>query len=371
MKIAYVVRQIDSTGGRERVLVNKANYFVNKFGYEVIIITMYQVKDGVYFELDNRIQVHHLNLIRPEQFKGSIFGYWKYVKRIMERKLLQVAPDITVSMWWGVEFKILPFIKDGSRKILEFHFSQYSRYLSLYKRETSALSKVRLLVTRWCENILVDRYEKLVVLTNEDKLHWRNRNVVVIPNALSLPVSNQTHCTNHLVISAGRLTEEKGFDRLIRIWSNLENEYSDWKLLIYGDGEEKDSLLGLINKMNLTNVFILPATVNLREEMLKSSIFVLTSRYEGFGMVLIEAMQCGLPVVSYDTKYGPRDIIDDNITGFLIKEGDEYSFRKRLSWLMNDRSLRLIMGTAAKQIVNQKYEEASIMNRWKTLFEKC
>jgi glycosyltransferase involved in cell wall biosynthesis len=284
---------------------------------------------------------------------------------------LQTEPDVTVSMWWGIEFKVLPFVKDGSRKILEFHFSQYSRYLPPDQNGTCILSKVRLLVTRWFENILVDRYDKLVVLTNEDKLHWNNRSVVVIPNALSFVVPNQSDCSNHIVISAGRLSEEKGFDLLIKIWSIVETIHSDWTLLIYGDGEEKDKLSGLIKEMGLKKVFLLPATVDLREEMLKSSIFAFTSRHEGFGMVLTEAMQCGLPIVSYDTKCGPRDIIDDNITGFLIKEGDEYSFSEKLSRLMDDRMLRLQMGMSAKQISYQKFAEDSIMNRWKVLFEQC
>jgi glycosyltransferase involved in cell wall biosynthesis len=104
--------------------------------------------------------------------------------------------------------------------------------------------------------------------------------------------------------------------------------------------------------------------------MMKASIFAFTSRYEGFAMVLLEAMQCGLPVVSYDTKCGPRDIIVEKVNGFLVEEGDENTFCDKLKILMNDKALRLKMGISAKNIVAQEFSEYSIMNKWKALFEQ-
>lgn len=369
MKIVYVVRHIDSTGGRERVLTQKANYFTRKFGYKVFIITMFQREERTIFELDNRIQTHHLKLIHHESFKGGRFKYGKYVKEALEKKLIEISPDITLSMWWGIEFKVLPFIKDGSRKILEFHSSQYMRYYLHRQNKIYIYQKIRLLITRWLENKIANRYEKLIILTNEEKHYWGCKNIVVIPNALSFISEKQSDCSNHVIISTGRLTKEKGFYRLIKIWAAIATEYPDWSLKIFGDGEDKEELSGLIKKLDLKNAFLLPATLDIKEEMLKASIFVFTSRYEGFGMVLTEAMQCGLPVVSYDTKCGPRDIIDDKISGFLIKEGDESSFAEKLSCLIKDKALRLDMGMAAKQISSQKFAEDLVMNKWKKLFE--
>lgn len=371
MKIVYLVRQIDAVGGRERVLANKANYLARNYGYKIFIVTMFQSNEATIFDLDSRIQVHHLKLATDKSIGHGRLKYFRYVKSAIENKLVEIDPDVTVSMWWGIEFKVLPFINDGSRKILEYHFSQYARYryAPLHGNEIALLSKARLLITRWLENRLVERYDRFVVLTEEDKAYWNNKNAVVIPNALSFVTDKKSDSENLAIVSAGRLSEQKGFDRLIRIWASVEDNCSDWELKIYGDGIEKENLLRLIKELNLTRVTLMPATVNLEAEFLKASIFVFTSRYEGFGMVLTEAMQCGLPVVSYDTRCGPRDIIDDGVSGFVVKEGDERDFLEKLGRLMIDKALRLRMGAAAKRLSNQKFSEDSIMKKWKTLFE--
>jgi glycosyltransferase involved in cell wall biosynthesis len=308
-------------------------------------------------------------LQNAESFQGGRYKYRRYVKNRIGDALKRLSPDVAISMWWGIEFQILPFINDGSRKIVEFHFSQYMRYRLLKSRSVSLYFKLRVLLSRLLESMALRRYDALVVLTWEDRPHWKHKNVTVIPNALSFIVSAASDCSSRVVMSVGRLTEQKGFDRLIRIWATIEPDYPDWRLVIWGDGEDKAQLLQTIADKGLKRVFIMPATPDIKEEMLKSSVFTLTSRYEGAPMVLIEAMQCGLPIVSYDTRCGPRDIIDDGVSGFIVKEDDERTFGVKLRTLMDDQPRRVEMGAAAKRLSGQKFGEEVIMKRWKELLE--
>jgi glycosyltransferase involved in cell wall biosynthesis len=368
MKLAYVVRQIDASGGRERVVVNKANYFVDK-GVEVTIVTMFQQNAASFFDLDRRVRVHHLRLQRPESFHGGRFKYRKYVKDAIGAALRRFSPDVTISLWWGIEFRILPSIKDGSRKIVEFHFSQYMRSL-LMSGSVSWYFKLRVLFSRWLEAMALRRYDALVVLTDEDRPHWNHKQVVVIPNALSFVLPEASDCSSHTVMTVGRLTEQKGFDRLISIWAAIEPDYPGWRLFIWGDGEDKAQLLQMIAEKGLKAVSIMPATRQIKDEMLKASIFTLTSRYEGAPMVLTEAMQCGLPIVSYDTRCGPRDLIDDEVSGYIVKEGDERAFAERLRTLMDNEALRVRMGAAAKRLSVSKFGQELVMGKWKELLER-
>ena len=192
----------------------------------------------------------------------------------------------------------------------------------------------------------------------------------MIPNALSFVTDESSDCANPIIMPAGRLTESKGFDRLIEIWAAMEPDYPEWSLRIFGDGEERENLSRLIEARGLKRVALLPSTPDIEAQMLRASIFAFTSRTEGFGMVLTEAMQCGLPVVSYKTRYGPSEIVDDEVSGFLVEEGGAAMFDARLRRLIEDPVLRRTMGAAAKRLSVIKFRPEAVMLRWKSLFEE-
>jgi glycosyltransferase involved in cell wall biosynthesis len=369
MRIAYIVRQIDATGGRERVVINKANYFVEHFGYEVFVITMQQREESPAFALDPRVKVVHLDLLPAKQFSGGLISYYRYVRAAFRKVLLEIRPTFCVSLWWGPEFKVLPFVGDGSTKLLEFHFSNYSRFLQEGVASTSLARRLRLLVTRWVERRLISCYDQFVVLTEEDKADWGGGDIVVIPNSPSFATEERAPCVNRTVLAMGRMAPQKGLDRLIRIWASVAPAFPDWTLKIHGDGPDREQLTALVSTLGLSSVLLLPFSQDPKREMLEASILAMAARYEGFPMVLIEAMQCGLPIVSYDTKCGPREIIDDEVTGYIVREDDEATFAQRLSQLMSDRALRVRLGSAAKATSDAKLSEATIMGRWRTLFE--
>ncbi len=368
-KIVYCIPALANSGGMERVLSLKANYLVNQ-GYDVSIITSDQMERKVFFPLDRRIKCYDLG-INHEKSNGSfvkkLLGYpIRHIKhkRELTKLLKKLKVDIVISMF-GDEASFLPSIQDGSRKILEYHFSKLKR---LQYGRTGIWRKVDEWRTKQDEKI-VKRFDNFIVLTKEDKELWGNlENIHVIPNPLTFDSTEIASLKHKRVIAAGRLDFQKNFKALIDIWAQVSPNFPDWHLDIYGNGKDKDSLQKQINRLALTKTTSLQApTQAIQQEYLRSSIYVMTSRYEGLPMVLLEAQTVGLPVVTYACKCGPRDIITNGENGFLVEPYDQDLFAQKLSQLMEDESLRQQMGAKAKE-KSKDYQLDKIMLKWIELF---
>ena len=170
------------------------------------------------------------------------------------------------------------------------------------------------------------------------------------------------------VISAGRYMTEKGFDRLLKVWSLVNKQFYDWHLYIFGN-VDRTAYQRIAEHMQLCNtVHLMPATKDIAEEFSKSSIYVMSSRYEGFGLVLAEAMSCGLPCVSFDCPYGPREIIRNGEDGFLVEDGNIDELAQKLKQLMSNKELRKTMGAKAAMNIT-RYKPETIMAQWIKLFQ--
>ncbi len=204
----------------------------------------------------------------------------------------------------------------------------------------------------------------------EDKKNWKLENIKVIPNSLTFFPKEYSKCNSKKAITIGRLVEVKGYDILIDIWNIVSKKYPDWILEIYGDGQERENLQNKIDALKLKEKIILKGFVkNVKKAYLESSIYILTSRSEGMPMVLLEAMSCGLPVVSFDSPTGPKDIIKDGEDGFLIKFGDIEKMAERIEELISNEEKRKQFGINARKNI-QRFSPEKIMNRWKNLFEE-
>lgn len=371
MKIAYCIAGTCHSGGMERVLANKANYLV-KHGYEVLIVTTDQRGEAPFFPLDERIKCYDLDINYEENNGGSFLNklihypgkQWRHRKRL-SALLKRERPDITISMFCN-DVSFMPDIRDGSKKVLEIHFSKYKRMQ--YGRR--GLWK---LADRWFsrqDEKWVRRFDKFVVLTEEDSRYWGNlSNMTVIPNARTFTPSGIADMENRKVIAVGRYTFQKGFDRLVEAWNLVAPDFPDWELEIVGDGEDREMLKTMIDRYGLGgSVHLVPANNEIEKHYIGSSVYVMTSRYEGLPMVLLEAQAFGLPVVSFRCKCGPSDLIADGENGYLVDEGDIKGFVFKLKKVMSDVELRRKMSQNALTS-SGRFSEERVMQHWIELFE--
>ena len=371
MKIAYCIAGTRHSGGMERVLANKANYLVTQ-GYEVVIITTDQRDAPSFFPLDKKIKCYDLDINYEENNGRSFFNKLihypgkqrKHKKRLIDL-LKKEKPDITISMFCN-DISFMPHIKDGSKKILEIHFSKYKRIQ--YGRK--GLWK---LADRWLsrqDEKWVRRFDKFVVLTEEDRRYWGNlHNITVIPNARTFTPSQTADMKNKKVIAVGRYTYQKGFERLIEAWHLIIPDFPDWRLEIVGDGEQQAMLKEMTARYGIENsVVLVPANNEIEKHYLSSSVYAMTSRYEGLPMVLLEAQAFGLPIISFNCKCGPSDIVNNGKNGFLVEESDIPAFASQLRKVMADIELRKKMSRNALE-TSKKFSVEPVMSRWMQLFK--
>lgn len=372
MKIIYCIAGTYNSGGMERVLANKANYLVNK-GYDVAVVTTEQRSRTPFFMLDKRILCYDLNVNYEENngrsFLNKLLCYpfkQRRHKRRLTNLLLQLKADIVVSMFCN-DASFLYKIKDGSKKVLEIHFCRYKRL----QRARRGIWKFADLYRSWEDMRIVEKYDRFVVLTHEDKNNWGTiSNIEVIPNALSFSCAEVAPLINKRVIAVGRYDYQKGFDYLIDAWKIVYRIHPEWTLDIIGGGEWKQRLQKQIDEYGLKDCICLKSPTNhIEAEYLQASILVMSSRYEGFGMVLLEAQSVGLPVISFACKCGPRDIITDGEDGFLVPEEDVKVMADRILVLMDNEILRNHMGQIAQRN-SQRFSEEVVMAKWERLFQQ-
>lgn len=379
MKVVYCLPQLYHPGGIERIVCIKANYLVEVYGYDVTIITADQQGYHSFYELNDKITLLDLHLDYEATKKLPLakrlierHKLHKKHKKALKQILYDIRPDITISTFTN-EVSFLPNIKDGSKKILEFHFCRGHKRKMADAFDFPLLTRLFYYYKCWIEeNVIIPKYDQFIVLTEEDKVDWKNKipKVKCISNILPFETDEQGQLERKVVIAVGRIDAQKGFDKLIDLWTEVHIKYPEWLLDIYGEGNDKQKLEKLITTLDLNkSVKIHQPCQDIKDKYLNSSIFVMTSRYEGLPMTLLEATGLGLPVVCYDFKCGPKDVIRNGKNGFLIKENDKDSFVKALNKLMEDESLRKFMGNNAKSFSN-RYSHKTIMKEWINLFNE-
>lgn len=355
------------------MLANKTSWLA-RHGHEVTVVTTDQRGRMPYFPMDECIGHYDLG-INYDENNGSLLRKFlqfpvkqRRHRRQLEKLLKEVRPDVTVCMF-NNDVSFVHKMNDGSKKVLEVHFSKN-------KKLQYARKGIWHLADRWRtrqDEKLVRKYDHFVVLTYEDKRLWGDLpNISVIPNALpshSSPLTpHPSPLTSHRILAIGRYDHQKGFDTLLCIWHALGKQKEGWTLDIIGDGPLRATLQQQAEQLGLGNsVRLLKPTNNIQQAYLDASILVMTSRYEGLPMVLLEAQAHGLPIVAFACQCGPRDVITDGMDGFLIENRDEERFAKCLLRLMNDDELRQEMGAKAIE-ASQRFDEETIMRKWEQLF---
>lgn len=371
--IVFCLGNIDKPGGIERGVTNRTKYLAEKAGYNVTIIFEHQGDLPFYYEISPKVNIIDLraNDITHPLLKIPIVGFFlkiNLVKRLYQKVVNDIKPDIIINIERGFADFVIPSLRPRIPCVRGSHSSL--RAVQLMNK--SKKYKIKEQFFTFLYNRQLQKYDEVVFLTKED-MEYRNykngRNV--IPNYIAkFEIEPNYNTESKRVISIGRLDKFKNFKDQIIIWKEVVKEHPGWTLHIFGEGPEKENLDNLINKLGLRgHVFIEGKTKKVAFELRKCAFFLFTSLAEGLGNVLIEAMQMGLPVVSYDCPSGPRDIISNGKDGFLIKVGDLVDLKSKVLYLINNPKERLEMSETAI-LKSKNYSEEVIMPQWISLFNK-
>ena len=373
MKIVYCFNSIQAVGGIATAVITKANALAEK-GHEVFIAVS-DHNPAIPVDISDKVVVKDLKVKYYEDDWKSKINVLKgiFIKRRAHKERLtqflnQVEPDIVISAGQCEKY-FLPEIKGKWKTVREFHYDKSYRL----RRANSIPQKISAyIVNIYDYRFKIKRYDKIVVLTDADKkINWANNaDVIVIPNPVSDECFKPLWSDSKNIIAVGRLVWQKNFSSLINAFGLVVNEHPDWNLYIYGDGELKTRLQEHIDEHGLSgNVFLQGQSSDITGVMNQSSIFVLSSLYEGMPMAMLEAMACGLPVVSYDCPYGPGDLIKDGENGYLVPLNDEVMMARKICELIENPDKRKEMGRKAL-LSAEPYKCDVICSKWIDLFER-
>jgi glycosyltransferase involved in cell wall biosynthesis len=359
MKILYIVPNITDSGGIARVISLKANYFVTNMDCEVSFLSVNNGDSNCFYDFNTNIKWFNI------QYSRSILSLLcKYI-RLINKTISTEKPDLII-ICDAVLWVFIPWLIGTKTPIIfETHFSVFFK-----KNKTKSLSsEIKSKATRFFKEKTAKKFSCFVFETFEGSKEWNLKNGKVIPNPLSFKLNNSASLVNRRAMAVCMNPYVKGLDRLLMIWAKVVENHSDWVLDIYGQWDADLKYSKMVKGLDISNNvnFCMP-TAAIQDKYNQSSVFLMTSRSEAFGMVLIEAMASGLPCVAYDCPIGPRAIINDGVNGFLIEDGNVDSYVQKTKLLIKDENLRMKMGKNAQESV-KKYDLDSIMQQWISLFE--
>lgn len=355
MIILYITNGITGSGGLERVLSVKTSLLADDFGYEVHLLSLNETGKEPFFSFSKNIKFYSFEV------GGNSISYFSQYKKNIQKIVTEVQPDIISVCDDALKGFLLPRIINTKAKWI--HESHASVVLGDHGKGVSFTKKVQ----HQLKQFLGKAFSKIILLTQGNKKEWALNNLVIIPNPLPFQTTDISKLQNKKIIAVGSYSYNKGYDLLLKIWARIEKNFPEWQLNIYGRGTNENLQLEA-EQLHLKNIHFHDPVPNIQNQYMVSSIFVLPSRSEGFGMVLIEAMSCGVPVISFDCPNGPKDIITNGEDGFLIENGNIEEFAAQLEILIADFDLRQEMGSTAKQN-SKNYEARVIVKQWDELFK--
>ena len=353
-------------GGIERAITDLANSLVDD--YSVEIVSTYKVYDEPVNRLDRRIKVKYLTELKPnkKEFKSAlkrlrlISAFKEGIKSI---KILKLKKELMIEFIKNCDSDVIISTRDIHNEWLGEYARDGVLKIGWEHNHHHGNEKYARKIVESCKNL------DYFVLVSKDLASFYKERVkpkcVYIPNLVSkADITSDLKSFN--LVSVGRLSKEKGFSDLIDVFALVHMAYPDWKLNIIGDGEEKDKIISKIHKYGLDDSVVMHGFLDkdkVGKILSESSIYLMTSFTESFGIVLLEAFSYGVPCVAFDSAEGANEIISNNWDGYLIKNRDIDEMAKRVSNLIGNYSRRFIMGQNAIKKAN-KYSLEEVREKW-------
>ena len=357
MNIIYVVEDFSENGGVERIVSQKANELATHYGHKVTIISVYDDPRPMLYRLCPEVELIRLGVPFAAKGKGRIATLVSRTKTLitaiqrLNKTVKSLNPDI-IFFTTTLGALLLPFCRTRARRVYESHlarrFNPFHSFFWLTERKADAI----------------------VCLTSGDASDFKHaKDVRIIPNFIERPLRHVGDYAIKRAIAVGRLEEQKGFDILIACWPDIAKEHPDWHLDIYGEGSCHKSLQEQIERLGMQRYITLCGRSNdIMDVYPQYSLHIMPSRYEGQGIVLIEAQACGVPAVVTDFKYGATDIITNGCEGIVVEQSDANALADAVCRMMSSEELRREYGTAAKTAV-QKYYKENVLGMWTELIQ--
>ncbi|MBS4075894.1 glycosyltransferase family 4 protein [Ameyamaea chiangmaiensis] len=353
MRIGFVIEHIGALGGTERAATAVLNGLAGHPGIGALHLLEVAPVGPPVFALDPRIErtafsAHKVSLVRA----------WPRLVRWLRAQARRLRLDVVVVVEATHALYAVPALAGTAVRTIVWEHFNFRADMGRRKRRLG-----RRLAGWWAHDV--------VTLTRRDVALWQDgmrvrARLTAIPN-IAPPARDTTYDTGtRLAVAVGRLVPQKGFDRLIPLWARVMRDPAarDWRLAIVGDGPDRAMLLGLIEAHGLVGrVTLVPATDDIDAVYRAAGLCCFPSRFEGFGMVLVEAASWGVPAVAFDCEAGPSDIILDGETGLLVPQDHEAAFEVAVLRMIGDDALRARMSAAARTDV-ARFSEARVIARW-------
>jgi len=362
MKLLYITNGINEAGGLERVLAVKASYLTDILNYEIHILTLNNSYQNPFYNFSTKINFHDIKV------NGNLVKYFLNYKKGIQKVIKTIQPNVISVCDDGLKGILFPII--FGKNIPVIYERHVSKQIEIKNDNSSLFEKVKSRIIFKLMNIGGNRFDKFVVLTNGNLKEWEQlNNLRVIPNPLPFNNNEKSFLTNKKVLVVGRQSYQKGYDSLLKVWKIVNQKQPGWQLEVYGKIDSSMNLNTKANELGISSSikFIAPIK-NIEEKYKEASLYLMTSRFEGFGMVLIEAMSYGVPCISFDCPHGPADIIKEGEDGFLIKNGNIEDFANKIIQLIENENLRKEIGSKAKVNVTRFLPEM-VVKQWDELFK--
>ncbi|PZG11969.1 glycosyltransferase family 4 protein [Nonomuraea aridisoli] len=375
MKIRYLLLHAYGTGGTIRTVIEQAGAMAAA-GHDVELVSVVRRRDEPAFAPDPRVTLSTLVDERGGRRPDSV------ARRAWRRMRGKVVPKGEFAAGYFTErveratMRYVSGLRDGILVTTR-------PALNLISARRAPASVIRVAqehmnLSAYPETIRGEiarhygRFDAVTVLTRGNQAEYERllpgTPVVHIPNAVPRTRGGRSRQVNPVVVAAGRLVPQKGFDLLIRAFAQVVAEHPEWRLRVFGTGPRRGELAGLVERYGLRRHVELPGrTRRLEQEMAGASVYALSSRFEGLPMVMIEAMAHALPVVAFDCPTGPGDVLTDGVDGVLVPPGDVDGLAAALKRVIADRELRVRMGAAAAETA-KLYAAERVMPLWERLF---